>query len=145
RGDAKPVDRSPGAPVKDLSKNPKTTKLDASARHTAQVFILTAVARKNLRQAYGLAGPQIKQGQSLKSWMTGNIAVVPYPIDKLDLAPMKIDYSYPNEVGLEVALLPKKGASVKPQIFYMTLIKKHGKWLVNGWVPRGAPKVPLNP
>lgn len=143
-GDVKPVDRQ-GAAVKDVSKVPKNQKLDAQAKLTAQKFILTAVARKNLKEAYGLAGPHIRQGQSLKQWLTGDIAVVPYPVDELKLAPMKIDYSYKNEAALEVALIPKDGADVKPLIFYMDLIKKNGKWLVDSWVPRSAPEVPLAP
>jgi hypothetical protein len=144
RGDVKPVARQ-GVGVKDVSKVPSSKKLDPKAKRVAQEFILTAVARKDLRKAYGLVGPQIKQGQSLKSWMTGNIAVVPYPVNELKLAPMKIDYSYANEAAVEIALLPKDGAGVKPLIFYMDLIKQDGKWLVNSWVPRSAPEVPLSP
>lgn len=131
-------------PPKDVSKNPKTIKLEPAARRVAQRFILTAVARKNLRQAYTLAGPQIKQGQSLKSWLTGDIAVVPYPVDQLDLAPMKIDYSYPKEAMIEVALLPKKGSKAKGQLFAMTLNKIDGKWVVNSWVPKSTPPVPCS-
>lgn len=144
-GDAKPVARSANAPVKDVSKVPKATNLNPQATRVAQEFILTAVARKNLRKAYTLSGPHIRQGQSLKEWMTGNIAVVPYPVAQLDIAPMKVDYSYPTEAGIEVALLPKKGAKVRPLIFYMDLVKTKGKWVVDGWVPRASPKVPLAP
>lgn len=144
RGEVKPVARQ-GVGVKDVSKVPASKKLEPAAKLVAQKFVLTAVARKNLREAYGLVGPQIKQGQSLKEWLTGNIAVVPYPVDELKLAPMKIDYSYANEAALEVALLPKDGSGVKPLIFYMDLVKQHGKWLVNSWVPRSAPEVPLSP
>jgi len=143
-GDVKPVDRQ-GVGVRDVSKVPATTKLSPGARKAAATFILTAVARKNLKQAYALAGPQIRQGQSLKEWMTGNIAVVPYPVGKLDVASMKIDFSYKNEAAIEIALVPKDGADVKAQIFYMDLIRKKGKWLVNSWVPRSAPQVPVAP
>jgi hypothetical protein len=144
RGDAKPVDRQ-GVGVTDVSKVPASTKLSAGARKTAQEFILTAVARKNLRRAYEISGPQITQGQSLKEWMSGNIAVVPYPVDELRVATQKIDYSYANSAALQIALVPKAGAKVKPLIFYMDLIKKNGKWLVNSWVPRSAPEVPVAP
>ena len=143
-GDVKPVDRQ-GVGVNDVSQVPNTTKLDPAARRAAATFILTAVARKNLAKAYALAGPQIRQGQSLAEWKTGNIAVVPYPVGKLDVASMKIDYSYKNEAAIEVALVPKDGANVKAQIFYMDLIRKKGKWLVNAWVPRSAPQVPVAP
>jgi hypothetical protein len=41
--------------------------------------------------------------------------------------------------------VPKDGAKVKPLIFYMDIVKQHGKWVVNSWVPRSAPEVPLAP
>jgi hypothetical protein len=130
-------------PAKDVSKVPPTTKLDPAAQEVAKQFILTAVARKDLRAGYALAGPAIRQGQSLKEWMTGNIAVIPYPVDKLDYAPMKIDFSYPKEIQLEVALLPKDGAGIRSQLFIVDLIKNaQGKWVVNAWVPRSTPQVP---
>ena len=132
---------NPNQPAVDVSTNPQTVKLEPTARRVAQNFILTAVARKNLRKAYSLAGPQIVQGQSLKSWLTGNIAVPPYPVSDLKFAPMKIDYSYPNEALIEVALLPKPKSGVKSALFMMQLNKIHGKWLVNAWVPRSVPMV----
>jgi len=133
-------------PAQDVSQVPPTVKLPADAKQVAREFILTAVARKNLTRAYALSGPLIRQGMLLKEWKKGAIPVVPYPGDAIDYAPMKVDYSYPKEALVEVALLPKKGFKIKPQIFFLTLIKV-GKgdqthWLVNGWVPRGSPQVP---
>ncbi len=127
---------------KDVSKTPPTVKLEPAARQVAKQFILTAVARRDLRAAYALAGPEIKQGQSLQQWLTGDIAVIPYPVSALDFAPMKIDYSYPNEAMIEVALLPKPGSKIKPQLFQMVLDKVGKRWVVNSWVPGGKPPVP---
>jgi len=130
-------------PADDRSQVPKTAKLEPEARHVAREFVKTAVARKNLRAAYPLAGPMIRQGQTLEEWMTGNIAVVPYPVDLVEFAPMKIDYSYPREAQIEVALLPRDGANVKSQLFIATLVKnKQNKWQVDAWVPRSSPMVP---
>jgi hypothetical protein len=130
----------------DVSKVPPSVKLPADAKQVAREFILTAVARENLTRAYELSGPLIKQGMSLKEWNKGAIPVVPYPGDAIDYAPMKVDYSYPKEALVEVALLPKKGFKIKPQIFFLTLIKvgkgDQAHWLVNGWVPRGSAQVP---
>lgn len=136
---ATPLD--PNSPAKIVSQNPRTIKLDPGARTVAKRFIETAVARKHLAEAYTLAGPQIVQGQSLKSWLTGNIAVQPYPVDDISYAPMKIDYSYPTKALIEVALLPKPKAKVKAAMFMMEIDKIHGKWLVNSWVPRAVPFV----
>ncbi|HET7449748.1 MAG TPA: hypothetical protein VFJ78_04070 [Gaiellaceae bacterium] len=129
-------------PAVDVSKIPPTVKLTPGATQVARQFIRTAVARKNLDQAYSIVTEEIRQGQSLKSWRTGNIAVIPYPVDEIKYAPMKIDFSYPTEAQIEVALLPKAGAKVRSQLFIMDLVKRDGKWLVNGWVPRSSPPVP---
>lgn len=132
---------NPNVPAKIVSKPQKTVKLDPAATTVARRFIQTAVARKHLREAYSLAGPQLIQGQSLKSWMTGNNAVIPFPVDKVTLGPMKIDYSHKNEALIEVALLTKPNSSVKSQLFYMLLDRIHGKWVVNQWTPRSVPFV----
>ena len=129
-------------PALDVSKVPPTVKLTPGATRVARRFIESAVARKNLAASYPLVTNEIKQGQSLKSWKTGNIAVVPYPVVDVKYAPMKIDFSYPNEAQIEVALLPKAGTKIHGQLFIMDLVKRNGKWLVNSWVPSSSPPVP---
>ncbi len=132
---------TPNVPAKIVSQVPKTVKLDPTAEKVARRFIQTAVARKHLREAFKLAGPQIVQGQSLKDWMGGNIAVIPFPVSAVSLAPMKVDYSYKNEALIEVALLTKPKSGVKSQLFTMQLNRIDGKWVVNSWVPRSVPFV----
>lgn len=117
-------------------------KLTPGATKVARRFIESAVARKNLAESYPIVTDEIRQGQSLKSWKTGNIAVVPYPVVDVKYAPMKIDFSYPNEALIEVALLPKANSKVKGQLFIMDIVKRKGKWLVNSWVPRSSAPVP---
>jgi hypothetical protein len=129
-------------PALDVSKVPPTVKLTPGATRVARRFIESAVARKNLGDSYNLVTEEIRQGQSLKAWKTGNIAVIPYPVVDVKYAPMKIDFSYPAEAMIEVALLPKAGAKVHGQLFIMDLVKRDGKWLVNSWVPRASAPVP---
>ena len=112
----------------------------------AQKFIKTAVARKNLESAYTIVGPSIKQGMTLAEWKTGDIAVIPFPVDQLAYAPFKVDYAHPNDVLMEVALLTNEGSKIKGQTFFIG-IKKFGKgdkarWLVDNWVPRSSAPVP---
>ena len=133
-------------PVVDVTKPQKSIAIPAEVKTIAQKFIKTAVARRDLEAAYPLVGPSIKQGMSLAEWKTGNIAVIPFPIDKLDYAPFKVDYAHPGDVLMEVALLAKDKSGVKSQIFFIN-VKKFGKgdkarWLVDNWVPRGAAPVP---
>jgi hypothetical protein len=129
-------------PADDRSSVPPTVKLTPGATIVARRFIQTAVARKNLPDAYPLVTEAIRQGQTLAEWKTGNIAVIPYPVDDVKYAPMKIDFSYPKEALVEIALLPKPTAKIKAQLFQMDLVKRGDKWLVNGWYPKSSPPVP---
>src|SRR5436309_15196486 len=49
-------------PADDRSKVPPTVKLPPGATQVARQFIRTAVARKNLPQAYAIVTEQIRQG-----------------------------------------------------------------------------------
>ena len=68
-------------------------------------FILTAVQRKDLGEAWKLVGPGIRQGMTYKEWLKGTIPVVPF-LDAIKLAPMKVDLSEKNHAILEVILIP---------------------------------------
>ena len=129
-------------PVQDVSKKAKSVPVPQAARKTAVTFLQTAVARKNLAKAWTVAGPGIKGGQTYKSWLTGEIAVVPYPGESVDKAPIKVDWSHPDSIGLSVALLPRKGSTEKPQVFNMELKKAGKRWVVDSWVPYAPPAVP---
>jgi hypothetical protein len=117
----------------------KSVPFDPAAREVARRFILTAVARKHLAEAYAFSGPQIREGMTLKQWKTGNIAVVPYKVNDATVANIKIDESHKADAKLEILMSTPK---VKAQIFFMDLIKRHGKWFVNAWVPRSPPPIP---
>ena len=120
----------------------KQVPLDKEARRVAGRFILTAVAREDLAESYDLAHPELRQGLTRREWLTGNIPVVYYPAQAIETATFKVDESYPDEAILEVALLPKDSAKIRPQIFFIGLKKAGNRWRVNYWVPRAAPAVP---
>jgi hypothetical protein len=129
-------------PVQDVSKQPKSVPVPTAARKVAVTFLQTAVARQDLRKAWAVSGPGIRQGQTYKDWLKGEIAVVPYPGASMNKAPIKVDWSYPKSIGLSIALLPKKGSSEKPQVFQMELKKSSGRWFVDSWAPYAPPAIP---
>ena len=131
-------------PVQDVSKQAKSVPVPQEARKAAVTFLQTAVARKDLAKAWTVAGPGIKAGQTYKSWMSGEISVVPYPGESMDKAPIKVDWSYPDSIGLSIALLPRKGSTEKPQVFNMELKKAGKRWVVDSWVPYAPPAVPAD-
>jgi|SRR5947209_7924129 len=130
---------------------PKTVKLDPAVRAAAHQFIWTAVARRNLGTAYALSGPQMRQGMTLKQFLTGNIPATPYPIRANTKVRYTVDYSYANRARLE-AFVVTPGLKVhSPHTFFIDLVKVpggpkvNGKWLVNTWVPRWTPPIPTQP
>lgn len=109
--------------------------LDPAARRVAREFILTAVGRERLSDSYDITHSTLRQGLSRKEWMTGNIPVVYYPAQAIETAAFTTEISKPDEALLQVALMPKEGAGVKPQVFYIGLKRVHGAWLVDFWAP----------
>jgi hypothetical protein len=133
-----PVSNKPAAKPKP---EPATVALDPAAKRVAARFIHTAVSGRNLAAAWKIAGPSIRQGQSYKSWLAGNIAVVPYPAGQG--ASVAVRFSHRNRVELEWGLNPRKGVNMKPQAFLMDLVRigrpGHKHWVVDYWTPLSVP------
>ena len=144
RNTAKPDVSTPLTPAKPSQvAAQKNVPVERKARLVAGRFILTAVQRKHLAEAWKLAAPPIRAGRTYKQWLTGNIAVVPW-FGKLGAVPLKVDYSYPGEAQFTVILAPKPGTAGTPDTFIMGL-KKYGKdWKVTAWVPYEPPAVRSN-
>ncbi len=80
--------------------------LSKDARVVAGRFVITAVQRKNLAEAWTLVGPAIRQDLTYKEWLSGNIPVVPFTAE-ISVAPIKVDFSSKDYALLEIILLPK--------------------------------------
>jgi hypothetical protein len=132
-----PIDRSSGPQVNVAQQ--KTVPLDPKITSLAKTFIHTAVARQNPALAYRISGPSIRQGSTLaqwtRDWNTVGVPVVPFPVDKVDASPFRIDLSVKHEALLEVALLPKKGTGVEAQVFFIGFKKLGKRWVVDYWGP----------
>ena len=102
-------------------------------------FVDTAVKRDHSERAYDLAGPNMRNGTTRKNWVQGDIPVVPYPVDD---ARWKFDYSYADEIGLQVLVFPTATSDLRPMVFNMSLRAigsgESKQWLVDSWVPRGG-------
>ena len=125
----------------------KNVPLERGVRETAGKFILTAVQRQHLDQAWPLVTDQLKGGISYKDWLTGDIPVVPFnaPIWK---APIKVDYSHPREAELQVILVPRANKNkIQSTLFIMVLKKvgngKNARWLVDYWQPKATAPIPV--
>jgi hypothetical protein len=127
----------------DVYVPPIPVKMAAAERRevvaTAALFVDTAVRRQHAERAFELVGPNLRGDTTRAEWIDGDIPVVPYPVDD---ARWKFDYSYANEIGLQVAVFPEAGASVRPMVFNMSLRATGAgakrRWLVDSWSPRGG-------
>jgi hypothetical protein len=131
----------------DIYQPRPTAKVDAAARRVAGRWILTSVARKDLATGYQLTHPDLRQGMTRQQWLSGDIPVQPYPADRLQTATFKVSESYPDEVYLEVAMLPRAGVKMRPAIFHIGLKRvggAKGPWRVSYWLPRAKPELPTN-
>jgi hypothetical protein len=148
----------PNEPAQGVQGQRRTVPLDRQARVVAGEFILTAVQRdvpdaaqlrENLAKAWTLLAPDSPHRDcgghecTYKEWLSGDIPIQPYPAGSLDQASFSIEESYADQVVLQVALLPKDDADVAGQIFWISLVKQNGKWLVNEWSPRVIVPVPV--
>jgi hypothetical protein len=137
--------------VVDSVQDAKPGKLERGARVAAGEFILAAAGREDLKKAWQLSDPELRDqcGCTYKQWLTGDIPVQYYPVGNLDVAAFDIEEASPKNAVLLVALLPKEGEKVKPQTFYIGLRSREqgGKkrWLVNYWAPRASVGVPALP
>jgi hypothetical protein len=142
--DDDPAPESGGAA--QLISEPRTVPPSPQARKVVAQFINTAVARKNLAQAWKITSPALKEGITYRQWLKGDIPVVPYDMSQIERAPVRLDWSYPTEASFAVSLIPRQGSTEKPQTFFVT-VKKFGKgtsekWLVDYWAPYAPPAIP---
>jgi hypothetical protein len=104
-------------------------------------FLDTAVKREHTEIAYDLVSASLRAGTTRRQWVDGEIPVVPYPVDS---ARWKFDYSFADEVGLQVLVFPETTSEFRPMVFNMSLRAVSDgsgrRWLIDSWTPKsGAP------
>jgi hypothetical protein len=123
-------------------REPVKMKLTSGDRRqlfdTASVFIRTAVARKHLDSAWNMLGPEMKAGQTRKSWDTGNNNVIPFPA--VGIANWSILYAYRNDVAIDLGVVGDPHSDWAGKTFTIEFKRYKSQprnWLVAAWVPKG--------
>jgi hypothetical protein len=118
-----------------LDRNGKTEVIVA-----ASSFVKTAVRRDHLDASWSMTTPGLRQGLTRSQWDKGDIPVVPYPA--VGIGDWQIDWSYRNDVALDVVLVPAHGSHLHPKLFMIELKRFGGadghRWLVASWQPKGV-------
>ena len=108
---------------------------------TSSRFVQTAVARKQLDSAWVMLAPEMKAGQTRKSWDTGFNNVVPFKADGIEA--WDILYAYDNDVAIDLSLVSgaRNSNNWGGKTFTLEL-KRYAdhptRWLVASWVPKGV-------
>ena len=122
-----------GAAADVLDTKKPRKRIPPEARRVAGTFVLTAGQRRNLDQAWPLAGPEVRQGMTYKQWLTGNIAAARI-FGGIKTAPMAIDAAEKDWAMLQILVTPQD-RTFKPAIYTMRLdlvgTGKAKRWVVN--------------
>jgi hypothetical protein len=135
-----------GDPVDLLQQEKMRKTIPPEARRVAGRFVLTAAQRRNLDEAWPLAGPMVRQGMTYEQWVKGDIAAARV-FGGIKTAPMAVDVAAKKWAMLQILITPKD-ATVKPAIYTMRLdlIGKGtaAHWVVNEfqqWVGQSIPHI----
>jgi len=132
------IDHSKPAWVYKTPPHMTLTKQDRLALYdTSMHFVRTAVAREHLDEAWNLLGPEMKAGQTRKSWDSGFNNVIPFHADGIQA--WNVLYSYDNDVAIDLSLVSRSKHDWAGKTFTLELKKspKTNHWLVASWVPKG--------
>lgn len=102
---------------------------------TMDAFVNHAVKRQNVDKAWNAVTPNFRLGETRKEWDTGNIQGFPYPAAGHTFHGWTVNSLEGNELGIQLILMPRKGATVGAAATLFTLRKIHGRWLVDSMVP----------
>lgn len=130
------ISNQPAVVIPTAKNVPLTKEVKQATIATANRFLHAAVARERPVEAWDVVHPSLREGYTKESWATGDIPVVPYPVDS---AIYRLDYSHPTLVGWRVSVYPKKGSTTKPMTFYMDVTLSGSgpqrRWRVSNWSP----------
>ncbi len=135
------------AQISHPEKTVPTSKEQISLMRT---FITTAVARKDLKDAYKLVDPDLQGGLTEKQWLRGDIPVLYYHADNAATVAFKVDYSYKTQALFEANLHAVPGTEQRPSLLFFIGVKRqggkaNGAWRVNYFEPNWRAPIPMAP
>ena len=143
---AAPAKTAP-APAQKPSAVKSGGKLEPAARLAAIDFIRTALAREDLARAWTLASPDLRSAVTKKQWLNGELPFPPFPVRNLETTGFRVVGTSPNEVLLEVLLVPKLNSGYVPTRYEVTLERTGAKapWKVSYFLPYAPPGIYKEP
>lgn len=134
----------PGGGKTGLAAYGQPINLPKEAVAAARTFIHTAVVRRNLDKGWQISTPKVHAGLTHAQWMTGTIPVFPFPKNAYGETRYKVEWSRSKNVMLLALITPDK-PGVKSGEFFIQMVPRGNRWLVDYFGPRGTnPPIPAN-
>ena len=115
-----------------------TPAIRSQLHRMAQLFVESSVGRHHPERSWQFVDVSLRQGLTRADWKTGNIPVVPYPVERV--AFWRIDEANVDHVLMEFVLTPKPHTGLLSKTFLMEARPSAGRdrWLVTSWTPYGV-------
>lgn len=135
--------RSPKQPSATPSKNAPPAQLVKQSTHvsaadrraidrTLDRFVPAALSGTSPATAWRLSGPQLKGGTTLRQWRSGTSPIPHYPARGTTFHNWTTVDSGKGYVDFNLLVHPKHGNNGSSEVFSGQMIKRNGRWLVNG-------------
>jgi hypothetical protein len=135
-----PVPMTGGAA--EIVNTPTTVPVTAKRRQAIDTlldrFLPSALERRNLAALRTLVTPSFAAGVTDAEWQRGQIPVLPYKPRDSRFRGWVVNYSYANEVSLDVLVHPSAKEELGAIAFTAVVKRTHGKWLINELVPTAS-------
>jgi hypothetical protein len=99
---------------------------------TLDRFIPAALDRRSPETAWSLAGPGLRGGSTLRQWRQGTSSVPYYPARGKTFHNWTTIDAGPDYVDFNLLVHPRKGIHKGAYVFSGSMVKRGGRWLVNG-------------
>jgi hypothetical protein len=136
--------RSPKQPSSAPPKNAPPAQLIKQSKYvspadrrainrTLDQFIPAALNRSSPQTAWRLAGPDLKGGTTLREWRHGTTPIPYYPARGKTFHDWTTVDASRDSVDFNLLVHPRKGSkTTSTYVFAGTMVKRGGRWLVNG-------------
>ena len=101
-------------------------------------FVPAAVERKDPMRALPLVTPAYRSGTSRREWSRGELPVFPFYTSNRSFHTWTLNYSYPQEMSVEILLHPAAKETLGAQAFTVVLKETKGRWLIDSFVPSAS-------
>ena len=98
-------------------------------------FVPAAVERRDPLRALPLVTSTFRAGQTRADWARGNLPVQPFRARDRRFHGWRLDYSYPNEISVDLLLQPARTERLGAISFTAVFKRTEGRWLIDSFVP----------